>query len=415
MRLLFVSNFYPPHDRGGYEKHCHEVAVGLQARGHEVSILTSQHGVAQPINEGKVYRMLNLEADLEHYQPLHFFFRLARNEEHNAQAISNVLDKTQPDLVVFWGMWNLSRNLPAIVEHTDTPLCYWVADWWPLTEDMHARYWQSPADHRYLRPIQSLIGKLALKRLQRIGYPPRLRFEHVACGSRFLQQELAQTIPQFRLARVILCGTELNQFADHAPRNAFHDADLIRLLYLGTLAPHKGVHTILDALHVLRRDALAIGFQLTVVGAGHKDYEALLRDKLRELAIEDLVTFAGAVPGNAVPGILREHDILIVPSIWDEPFGRVLVEGMAAGLVVVGTATGGSAEILEHDVNGLVFQREDHAELARCLQQLACDRGLYSRLSHSGKLSSANFDLRKMIDGLEQFFVDTVTEVGRAA
>ncbi|TMC57253.1 MAG: glycosyl transferase family 1, partial [Chloroflexi bacterium] len=44
MRLLFLSNFYPPHHFGGYEELCAEVAEGLRARGHTVAVLTSRHG-----------------------------------------------------------------------------------------------------------------------------------------------------------------------------------------------------------------------------------------------------------------------------------------------------------------------------------------------------------------------------------
>jgi glycosyltransferase involved in cell wall biosynthesis len=57
-------------------------------------------------------------------------------------------------------------------------------------------------------------------------------------------------------------------------------------------------------------------------------------------------------------------------SIWQEPFGRVIVEAMASGLAVVGTAVGGAAEMLVHDENSLVFEAGDSTSLARALRRL---------------------------------------------
>jgi glycosyltransferase involved in cell wall biosynthesis len=110
-----------------------------------------------------------------------------------------------------------------------------------------------------------------------------------------------------------------------------------------------------------------------------------------------------------VPPLLSRHDILVVPSVVEEGFGRVVVEGMAAGLPVVGTATGGSAEILHDGVNGLVFPPEDVPALANCLDKLVQDRDLYVRLAAAGKETSRKFDLKQMIDGTERFLLEIVS------
>ena len=74
MRLLFLSNFYPPIRPGGYTQWCHEVAERLKARGHTVNVLTSRYEREKaPTGEQRIYRLLYLEGDLNYYQPLHFF------------------------------------------------------------------------------------------------------------------------------------------------------------------------------------------------------------------------------------------------------------------------------------------------------------------------------------------------------
>lgn len=68
MRILFLSNFYPPHDYGGYEQWCHEVATGLQERGHIVAVLTSRYRVAAVPDADEPQAMeLHLETDLDFF------------------------------------------------------------------------------------------------------------------------------------------------------------------------------------------------------------------------------------------------------------------------------------------------------------------------------------------------------------
>jgi hypothetical protein len=74
MRILFLTNFYPPARPGGYTQWCHEVAERLQARGHRTGVLTSNYELAKaPADEQNIYRLLHLEGDLFYYQPRHFF------------------------------------------------------------------------------------------------------------------------------------------------------------------------------------------------------------------------------------------------------------------------------------------------------------------------------------------------------
>src|SRR5207249_4901365 len=123
MRILFLSNFYPPHAIGGYEQWCQEVADLLAARGHRVTVLTSRYGLEpgckmsqtdekQPPDRPVVIRTLHLQADLAYYQPVHFFLQRRQQERANQRELHRVIDQVQPDVLMVWGMWNLSHNLP---------------------------------------------------------------------------------------------------------------------------------------------------------------------------------------------------------------------------------------------------------------------------------------------------------------
>jgi glycogen synthase len=273
---------------------------------------------------------------------------------------------------------------------------------------MHTAYWRQPAKHWYARLLMKPLAKTALARLRAENYPPPLAFRYTGCGSHFLKRRLAEAIPAFRDARVILCGLDLQLFATCHPHQTFNKPGRLKILFLGTLATHKGVQTAIAALPILQAARPDIRPELTLVGAGHPEFESRLRQQCQESGISSAVHFRGAVAKEMIPAILAEHDVLVVPSMWEEPFGRVLVEGMAAGVVVVGTASGGSAEILQHEVNGLVFPPEDTNALAKCLLRLIDDPALYARLAKAGKATAPKFDLQRMVDEMEQFFIETI-------
>ena len=71
MRILFISNFYPPYELGGYEQWCQEVATRLRQHGYEVKVLTSRYGIQSDSEEFSphVVRTLYLQADIDYYHP----------------------------------------------------------------------------------------------------------------------------------------------------------------------------------------------------------------------------------------------------------------------------------------------------------------------------------------------------------
>jgi glycosyltransferase involved in cell wall biosynthesis len=134
----------------------------------------------------------------------------------------------------------------------------------------------------------------------------------------------------------------------------------MRLLFVARAAPHKGLADLLTAIRSLKRT----DWKLTIVGAvANQDRPALL-DALRELAPRLVAT--GAQPLDQIPSIMRRHDVLIVPSRY-ENFCNAALEGLACGLPVLGVAAGGIKDMVTHGVNGLLFPAQDWSALASAI------------------------------------------------
>jgi glycosyltransferase involved in cell wall biosynthesis len=165
--------------------------------------------------------------------------------------------------------------------------------------------------------------------------------------------------------------------------------DIFRVGMVGRLAPWKGQHVFLDAF----RRAFDQGPERAViVGAalfGEDWYEAELKRRLKVLGLDGRVLFTGF--REDVWNALDEVDVLVHASVTPEPFGQVIVEGMAAGLPVVATAAGGPAEIIHDGVNGLLYPPGDAEALAAHLRALSKDARLRSRLGAAARDSAKGF------------------------
>ena len=109
------------------------------------------------------------------------------------------------------------------------------------------------------------------------------------------------------------------------------------LVFLGRLVSDKGANLLLNALAQLK--SLGLTTQLTIIGSGPEEYR--LRQQAQNLEIIHQVDFAGTKVEQELAKLLNAHKIMVVPSLWDEPFGIVALEGIACGCIVVGSEGGG--------------------------------------------------------------------------
>lgn len=187
-----------------------------------------------------------------------------------------------------------------------------------------------------------------------------------------------------RRSRVILDGlTDRELTAEMNTRSALSSKTGVRIGIVGRLAPWKGQHVFIDA--AARVLAAGYNVEFAIIGAplfGEGDYETGLRRRAESLGIADHVRFEGFK--KDVTTELRNLDLLVHASTTGEPFGQVIVEGMAVGLPVVATRGGGVPEIVTHGENGLLTRMNDAADLAGALISLLDDPADAQRLGSNG-------------------------------
>ncbi|OGA71318.1 MAG: hypothetical protein A3G81_31075 [Betaproteobacteria bacterium RIFCSPLOWO2_12_FULL_65_14] len=171
----------------------------------------------------------------------------------------------------------------------------------------------------------------------------------------------------------------------------------LRLLYIGRLAPGKGLAESLEALALARAEGVAA--RLVIVGTGAE--EAGLRGLAGTLGIAEDVVFAGAASGDEKARLLCEADVLLLPS-YSEGLPYSLLEGMAAGVVPVVTPVGAIPEVVVEGVHGRFVPVGDAPAIARAIAALAADRaGLASMSQACRRRIARSYSLERLARDLD--------------
>lgn len=176
---------------------------------------------------------------------------------------------------------------------------------------------------------------------------------------------------------------------------------------VGRLAPWKGQDLFLRAF--ARAFAGAPGVRARIVGSamfGEEDYAASLQELVEELGLSGRVDLLGFV--EDVPSVLAGLDVLAHTSVIPEPFGQVVIEGMAAALPVVASGEGGPAEVITDGVDGLLFTPRDEVSLSEALARVVADVDLRARLGAAARARSLDFAPGPLAEQLERVYRSVV-------
>jgi glycogen synthase len=406
MRLLFISNYFPPLHSGGYEELCAEVAERLRQRGHQVFILTSNYGVNKNnLGEMNIYRLINEEMDIRTYlSSLRFFIGRHQRLNENLATLRKIVAETKPDILCIWGMWNINRQLLALAENIEEcKVVYYFADYWPTLPDANTQHFRGGGRRLVTRLPYYLIGRLALFFLAFEKPVQPLKFEHSICVSKAVRDGLLSKGVPISDIQIIYNGIDVSVFNQNERVRDINKVNQpLSILYAGRLSPEKGIDTAIKATQILVSTGYSVN--LTVVGRGTPKCSHDLQQLSIRLGLSEYIIFRDYIARDDIPNLLASHDVLLAPSTWAEPLPRVIQEGMATGIVVVGSAIGGIPEILTDGVNGLLFEPKNAEDLAQQIERLIETPYLYNSLSEAGiRTVLEKFDIQRTVQEIEAY------------
>jgi glycogen(starch) synthase len=395
MRVLVLSNLYPPHAMGGYELSCRDVVDRWRQRGHEVTVLTtstSLTGAVEPAGSEP-----HVRRELEWYWAEHVFLtpslrECLRRERLNHAALQRALLKVNPEVVSVWHMGGMSLSLLTAVDRSGVPWVGNVCDDWPAYGP-HVDAWMKRCE----RPWTRLVGRA--RRLP-TSLPDLDRHAHSFVSEFTRDQVRRRTRWSFPRSTVVGSGVDPVDFppATRVTARPWR----WQLLAVGRVEPRKGFATAVQALAQLPQAHLRI--------AGVADPAHLL--ELQSLAarcgVTDRLTIE-AVPRAELKELYRSADAVLFPSSWEEPFGLVPLEAMTQATPVVATRRGGSAEFLVDQGNCLEIPVDHPQALAAAVLRLAGEPELRERLAAEGLRTAARFTVDGLAEALERLHLEEAT------
>ena len=173
------------------------------------------------------------------------------------------------------------------------------------------------------------------------------------------------------------------------------------LLLLGRLVRDKGFDLAVRALADVIRHHPATRMIIAGDGPARPELESLIA----ELGLVERVKFRGWVEPESVPALINEATLVIMPSRWQEALGLVALQAAQQARPVVAARVGGLPEVVADGESGILFERENHAELARAIVRLLDDPSLATRLGETGRrLAGERFNWTQHLDTFAELY-----------
>lgn len=418
MRILIATDAFPP-VCGGSGWSTYELSKGLRRRGHEIVIVQPQRQgrVVPPAYDG--FHVIGFPAWAP---PVPFVRNYIRNErlyDRLAAFLADLVRRERIDLVHGQHLLTIPpairaarvAGVPAIGTIRDYwPICYWsdlLQDFGPAGVCAGC---SAAAMTTCVRPHAGTAWPLALPWIPYMRANLRLKqhdlsqADAIVAVSRSMAAALRERAPGLSGSRleVIPNGVDVADVqarADATPRPLVEPY----ALFVGKLAANKGPDSLIG---ILRRARL--GMPLVVVGDGPA--RAALADAAVGAGVD--IRLVGWQDRESVFRWMRHACLMIFPSGWREPLSRVLIEASALGVPIAALDTGGTSDIVVHDVTGLLA--ESIEGLSNQVLRLASDEGLRSRLGAAAAAHAATeFDLPVVVNRMERLYDDVRRTRGR--
>ena len=352
MRVLLVTNLFPPDTLGGYELLAADLARSLRARGHDVQILTTTSDGPYP-EEEHVHRRLRLVRPFGSPASLD---RLGHALVAGTQRrIVRQFLSEQPafEVALVMSLRRLGLHVVRELKRQQLPMVFCFNDDWLLA---HRPGEGSSLARRWLWSAAERAG-LSARTWRGVDIE---RAVYVSGATREALRRGGAPVPEGKVAWQGVCPLTF------AARPFRPLADSPQLLFAGRVHPTKGCDLAIETLAELARTG--VHATLSVAGTGEASELARLRLLAEQLNVSQQVKWLGFVPREELGALYRASDAFLFPSRWNEPAGLTYLEAMSCGVPVIAMPTGGARELLVDEDNSLTVS--DASGMARAVELL---------------------------------------------
>ncbi|XID91104.1 glycosyltransferase family 4 protein [Paenibacillaceae bacterium WGS1546] len=395
MKILIFNTFYSPNAIGGAEKSVQLIAEGLLECGIQpVVVTTSDRDGVSIVNGIKVHYV--------RYRNVYWSLQSAVKKSYKKvmwhsvdifnplmlQKVKQIVDVEKPDVI-----------------HTNNISGFSVAPWL-VAKKLNIPVVHTLRDHNLLCVKSTMFreGANCKKQCMSCSSITRLKkylsnrnYIHTVVGisnymiHRHQQFDYFKGVPLKRIVNGVIPKNEMIQDVVHPSDSS----DLI-FLYLGRIEESKGVNYLLEVFN---------GFPGARLMLGGEIYDKEIAHKKDNGYYSDNITFLGYVNSDVV---VKQADVMIVPSLLNEAFGRTIIEAYAWGKPVIGSNRGGIPEFIEHGRTGFIFNPDEQGGLEEIIRSLIIDPSILLAMKERISEYLLQFYIHETIRQYEQVYKEVL-------
>jgi len=207
----------------------------------------------------------------------------------------------------------------------------------------------------------------------------------------------AKFISHFTSKKVEIIGNAIN-VDEFSPKIKTFDGKSV--LFVGRFTYRKGIYILLEAFQKVKQEVE--NAHLTLVGSG---YFSQIADLLiRALNLGKNVSIAGEVEKEKLVEIYQNSHVFVLPSLYGESFGIVLLEAMASKTPVIASDDGGIKELIKNRKTGIIVKKGDVEELSEKITELLLDQNLSKKISTTAFREVKKYDWKNMVRKIEAVY-----------
>lgn len=378
MKILVLSNYFPPHYIGGYELACFDTVEYLKSVGHDVFVLTGDHE-KQSTKFQRVYRKLKyIDYSNASYSNKH------EVEVFNYETTKSVIRLIKPDLVYIWSLRLVSLSPLWAIEKLKNKKVFEIGDFWMKG---------------FLS--NSFIAKLKRKTKELIPFfkARKVDINPVISVSKWMEKEMKELYGSKEIF-YIPNGTSVTKERYEKKQDCMH------YIFCGRIDYSKGLDIAIKSLSNLK-DRQINDFVFDIYGDGEKEYLLKCKKMVELLDLKKNIFFHGKI--DDLSFAYKKSHVLLMPTRMREPFGLVLIEAMNFGVVPIATNNYGPREIIDNEKDGLLFTPSSVDDLTNKILLLHTNWTLLEKYRENAyKKVESKFDINIVKKDVESVLLDIV-------
>lgn len=381
MRVDFISTFYGA-NLGGAEISISLLKQGLEKRKIKIRVITLQD--IKENNVISVKRKIPTKILLVGNSIL---------DKYLAKKLEEIWMKEKPDLVHAQDLYGLPATMQTAIK-LSIPVIVTVRD--PLPKKL--------SQNRGI--VSDTVGKIMLNSRNKIWICNLTKANKIIAISYFVKESLQKVYISPEKITVIFNLPPTWKILRRVPKNIADDK--IILFAPARLYEEKGIHILLDAL----KQIIELGNEdITLIIAGDGPYRKELEKLCDNLDIRKYVKFVGKVSYDEIRELYSSCDIVVSPSIYNEPFGRVALEAMHSGKPVIASKIGGIPDVVQDNISGILVSPKNSKELANAIRRLISNEELRKSMGNNGQtIICHKFNPEKIINQHIELYEATLNE-----